>query len=192
MPQWCSWCTAMWLLASPFLVAHLCSVSLVLRFLPFSPILEASYIGETSRNLNTRVVGSFLHVGETGKNLNTRLTEHKWANNHIAVHHQLTNHDIDWVSAQCSTYSTNYFHWLTLESLYTNLEQMPLNRCQQLPAPYKRLIHDQNKTDKLTSNRPTKQHRPKNQPIWLTIDRSKPTNDWWPTLHKSFSQYHHG
>ena len=30
----------------------------------------------------------------------------------------------------------------------TNLEQTPVNRCQQLPAPYKRLIADNNKTDK--------------------------------------------
>ena len=35
-----------------------------------------------------------------------------------------------------------------LESWFTNLEQTPLNRCQQLPAPYKRLIADDNKTDK--------------------------------------------
>ena len=39
--------------------------------------------------------------------------------------------------------------WLTLESWFTNLERTPLNRCQQLPAPYKRLINDkQNKPDK--------------------------------------------
>ena len=101
------------------------------------------------------------YIGETGRNLNTRLTEHKRAtkngdaNNHIAVHHQLTNHNIDWDSAQCLTYSTNYFQRLTLESWYTNLEQTPLNRCQQLPAPYKRLIHDGNGTDKRTSNGPT-------------------------------------
>ena len=82
------------------------------------------------------------YIGETGRNLNTRLTEHKRAtkngeaNNHIAVHHQLTNHNIDWDSAQCLTYSTNYFQRLTLESSYTNLEQTPLYRCQQLPAPY--------------------------------------------------------
>ena len=56
---------------------------------------------------------------------------------------------------KCLTYSTNYFQRLTLESWYTNLEQTPLNRCQQLPAPYKRLIRDENKTDKRTSNRPT-------------------------------------
>ena len=83
------------------------------------------------------------YIGETGRNLNTRLTEHKQAtkngdaNNHIAVHHQLTNHNIDWDFAQCLTYSTNYFQRLTLESWYTNLEQTPLNRCQQLLAPYK-------------------------------------------------------
>ena len=101
------------------------------------------------------------YIGETGRNLNTRLSEHKRAtkngdaNNHIAVHHQLTNHNIDWDSAQCLTYSTNYFQRLTLESWYTNLKQTPLNRCQQLPAPYKRLIQDGNETDKRTSNRPT-------------------------------------
>ena len=83
----------------------------------------------------------------------TRLTEHKQAtrngdvNNHIAEHHRLTNHNIDWDAAQCVTYSTNYFQRLTLESWFTNLEQTPLNRCQQLPAPYKRLIHDINITN---------------------------------------------
>ena len=93
------------------------------------------------------------YIGETGKNLTTRLTEHKRAkrkrdvNNHIAEHHRLTNHTIDWDSAQCLTYSTNYFQRLTLESWFTNLEQTPLNRCQPLPAPYKRLIHDINITN---------------------------------------------
>ena len=39
----------------------------------------------------------------------------------------------------------------------------------------------------LTNNR-----RTSNRPIWLTKDGSKLTNDWSQTLHKSFSQYHHG
>ena len=88
------------------------------------------------------------YIGETGRNLTTRLTKHKRAtrkgdvNNHIAEHHWLTNHTIDWDSAQCLTYSTNYFQRLTLESWFTNLEQTSHNRCQPLPAPYKRLIHD--------------------------------------------------
>ncbi|PFX13060.1 hypothetical protein AWC38_SpisGene22892 [Stylophora pistillata] len=93
------------------------------------------------------------YIGETGRNFTTRLTEHRRAtrkgdvSNHIAEHHRLTNHNIDWDSAQCLTYSTDYFQRLTLESWFTNLEQTPLNRCQQLPAPYKRLIHDINITN---------------------------------------------
>ena len=76
-----------------------------------------------------------------------RQTEHKQATrncdakNHM-YNHQLTNHNIDWDSTQCLTYSVNYFQQLTLESWYPNLEQTSLNRCQQLPAPYKQLIHD--------------------------------------------------
>ena len=62
------------------------------------------------------------------------------ANNHIVLHHQLTNHNIDELVQQ-----------LTLESLYTNSEQTPLNICQPLRAPYKCLIHDVNETDKRTS-----------------------------------------
>ena len=45
------------------------------------------------------------YIGETGRNLNTRLTEHKRATkngdmrNHIAEHHRQTKHIIDWDSA---------------------------------------------------------------------------------------------
>ena len=81
------------------------------------------------------------YIGETGRNLSRRLTEHKRAtkngdvNNHIAEHHLKTKHQIDWDSATCITYSTDYYQRLTLESWFTNLEQTPLNRSQQLPAP---------------------------------------------------------
>ena len=76
------------------------------------------------------------YIGETGRNLNTRLTEHKRAtkngdiSNHIAEHHRLTKHKIDWDTAECVTYSTNYQQRLTLESWHTNLQQEPLKRCQ--------------------------------------------------------------
>ena len=53
-----------------------------------------------------------------------------------------TKHQIDWHSATCRTYSTDYYQRLTLESWFTNLEQTPLNRSQQLPASYKRLIDE--------------------------------------------------
>ena len=88
------------------------------------------------------------YIGETGRNLSMRLTEHKRAtrnsdvNNHIADHHLQTKHQIDWDSATCITYSTDYYQRLTLESWLTNLEQMTLNRSQQLPALYKRLIDE--------------------------------------------------
>ena len=39
-------------------------------------------------------------------------------------------------------YSTDYYQLLTLESWFTNLEQTPLNRRQQLPPPHKRLIDE--------------------------------------------------
>ena len=124
---------------------------------------------------------------ENGQNINTRLTEHIWAtgngdaNYHIAAHHQVTNHNIDLDSAQCLTYSTKHFQQLTLESFYTNLEQTPLNRCQQLPAPYKQLIHHGNKTDRLLTDQlnVTNNRRTSNQPIWLTKGGLKLTNDWW-------------
>ena len=48
------------------------------------------------------------------ENLKTRLTEHKRETkngdirNHISEHHRPTKHKIDWDSAECITYSTNY------------------------------------------------------------------------------------
>ena len=85
------------------------------------------------------------YIGETGRNLSTQLTGHKQAtkkgdvNNHIAEHHLQTKHRIDWDSATRITYSTDYCQRLTLKSWFTKLEQTPLNHSQQLPAPYKRL-----------------------------------------------------
>ena len=54
------------------------------------------------------------YTGETGRNLSTRLTDHKRAarngevNNHIADHFQ-TKHQTDWDTATCITYSTDYY-----------------------------------------------------------------------------------
>ena len=114
------------------------------------------------------------YFGETDRNLSTRLTEHKRAtrngdvNNHIAEHYLQTKHQIDWDSARCITHSTDYYQRLTLESWFTNLKQTSLNRSQQLPAPYKQLIDKikQNllrendwKTDNLTNNRRIEAHQ---------------------------------
>ena len=88
------------------------------------------------------------YFGENGINLGTPLTEHKRAtiasngdvNNHIAEHHLQAKNQIDWDSATCVTYCTDYYERLTSESWFSNLEQSSLNRRQQLPAPYKRLV----------------------------------------------------
>ena len=56
-----------------------------------------------------------IYIGETGRNLTTRLNEHKRAtkkgdlNNNIAQHHLKTSHNIDWDSSTCVTYSTDYY-----------------------------------------------------------------------------------
>ena len=74
--------------------------------------------------------GQATYIGETGRNLGTQLTEHRQVtrnsdvNNHIAEHHLQTKHQIDWDSATCITYSKDCWQRLTLESWFTNLEQM--------------------------------------------------------------------
>ena len=81
-------------------------------------------------------------IGETGRNLNKRRMEHKRENrngdlnNNVAEHHLQSKHRIDWDSAECVIYGTDYYQQLTLESWFTNLEQMPLNQRQQPPASY--------------------------------------------------------
>ena len=86
------------------------------------------------------------YIDETGRNLSTRLTKYKRAtrngdvNNQIAEHHLQKTHQINCDSTAYITYSTDYCQRLTLESCFTNLEETPMNRSQQLPAPYKWLI----------------------------------------------------
>ena len=82
------------------------------------------------------------YIGDTGGNLTTRITEHKRAtkkgalNSNIAEDHLKISHAIDWDSATCLTYTTDYYQRITLESWFTNLKQIALNRCQPLSAPY--------------------------------------------------------
>ena len=121
------------------------------------------------------------YIGETGRSLTTRPTEHKRAtrkgdvNNYIAEHHRLTNHTIYWDSAQCLTYSTNYFQRLTLESWFTNLEQTPSTGVNH----YRHHTNDSSTTLTLQTNRT---ERPN------FTNGSKPTNHDWPTPLESYSQ----
>ena len=65
-------------------------------------------------------------------------------------HFKLIHNDMKGVSARA--YNTNYFQRLTLESWFTSLQQTPLNRCQQVWAPYKWLIHAITKAGILTDH----------------------------------------
>ena len=73
----------------------------------------ANYISETSRNLNTSLTE------------NRRVLQNGDIDNNIAEHHLQTNHRIDWDSATCVTYNTNYYQRIILESWFTNLKQTP-------------------------------------------------------------------
>ena len=71
-------------------------------------------------------------IYENGRNLNIRLAEHKRATKMVIS--TTTYEPQNQLETKFVKYRTNYSQWLTLESWFTNLEQTPLNRCQQLPA----------------------------------------------------------
>ena len=111
---------------------------------------QATYIGETARNLGMRLTG------------HKRATRNGDVNNDVASDHLQTTHQIDWDSATCITYSTDCYQRLTLERWFINIEQTPLNGSQQLPGPYKGLIEGLNQnlarendwtTDDFTNNK---------------------------------------
>ena len=102
--------------------------------------------------------GSFDSLQDQTDYSNNVLTKNNWRNGHvnnqIAENYLQTKHQIDCDSATCITYSTDYYQRLSFECWFNNnLEQTPLNRSQQLPAPYKRLIDEieQNYTTSLHS-----------------------------------------
>ena len=61
-------------------------------------------------------------------------------NSHIADHHLQRKLQIDWASATCLTYFTDYYR-LTLESWLLTWNKMPLNCSQHVPALYKWLTY---------------------------------------------------
>ena len=87
---------------------------------------QASNISETSRNLNIRT--------QTGDEKWWSQQSHCWT----PFTHELQN----WLGL-CRMRYLQYGQLQTTPSrnLYTNLEQTPLNRCQQLPAAYKWVVN---------------------------------------------------
>ena len=80
--------------------------------------------------------------------LTEQTSDRKWWCQQSHCWTPLTNdHPIDWDSAKYMTYSTaDYYQRLRRRAYYLNLEQTPLNRSQQLPAPYKRLSDELKQT----------------------------------------------
>ena len=100
--------------------------------------------------------------------LNTNEPREMVVNNHVAVHHQLTNHNIDWDSAQClTTVQTIFNDWLWKAGTLTYNKPLltDVNNCRHLT---KDLSATKTKpTDRLTL---TNNRRTKNRPIRLTKD----------------------
>ena len=93
------------------------------------------------------------YIGETGSNLCTRSTDRKqtsdeeWRRQQSQCWTPFTDETSNWLGLydlyyDSITYSTDYDQRRSLESWFTNLEQTPLNRSEQLPAPNKRLIDE--------------------------------------------------
>ena len=111
---------------------------------------HAFYIGETGRNLSTPVTDRI----QTSDEEWWRQQSHCWT--------PFTDETSNWLGLwTCTTYSTDYYQRLALQSWVTNLEQTPRNRSQQLQAPNKRLIDETKESYERTTEEQT---------IWLTID----------------------
>ena len=102
-----------------------CNIDIRVAHKPITTLRQLLTMLKTRTNLTTDKVQYIRsngcdcqasYIGETGRNLNMRLTEHKRAtkngdvSNYIAEHHLPTNHRIDWDSAECVTYSTQTTH----------------------------------------------------------------------------------
>ena len=116
------------------------------------------------------------YVGETGRNLNTRLTEHRRATknvdnkNNIAEHHLQTDHRIDWDSAECISFSTDYYQRLTLESWFTN------ERHSTDANNYRHHTNDELTTNKTNlTDRQTKLTTTNQSPHQITTRPNEPT-----------------
>ena len=109
------------------------------------------------------------YIGETGWKLKTRVSEHKRATkngdirNHISEHHQLTIYKIDWDCVECVTHKLP-----TTTDIRNLVHKLRTKTSQQLPAPYKRLIHDL-KRNRQTNNRRIENNSNSNRLITTTF-----------------------
>lgn len=101
------------------------------------------------------------YIGETGRNLNVRLTEHKRAtrngdinNQHMlsTIDKQTTHSTGTLLNASLTVLTTaNYHQRIALESWFTNLEQTRLNCCHNFPRLTNDLLMISTTIDKPTN-----------------------------------------
>ena len=91
----------------------------------------------------------FVYIGQTKRNLNTRLREHQRAirqqkpeNSAHCEHVMETDHLIGWSNARILKVETNYFKRLTAESWFIHSHPKVLNRSdgESLPVIYRSLL----------------------------------------------------
>ena len=91
----------------------------------------------------------FVYIGQTKRNLNTRLKEHQRAikqqkpeNSALCEHVMETDHLIGWSNARILKVETNYFKRLTAESWFIHSYPKVLNRSdgESLPVIYRSLL----------------------------------------------------
>ena len=99
----------------------------------YQPQEQSGTKGQTGSGIQDQMLHCpATYIGETGRNLNTRLTEQRRATknddnkNNISENNLQKDHKIDWDSVKCILFSTNYYRRLTLESWFTNaIQPMP-------------------------------------------------------------------
>ena len=67
-------------------------------------------------------------------------------NNHIAEHHLQTKHQIDWDSATCITYSTDYHQRLTLTLKMTTAQVVETSVTVNNNSPVQDYVYPDNQT----------------------------------------------
>ncbi len=82
------------------------------------------------------------YVGETGRTLECRIKEHKRSvanqdkSNKIAVHHMLTQHQMNWEGATSLEFVPGFNERMFLESWYTKSDSNSINICGDMPGAY--------------------------------------------------------
>ncbi len=86
------------------------------------------------------------YVSETGRTLECRIKEHKCSvvyqdkSNKLAVHHMLTQHQMNWEAATSLEFASGFNERMFLESWHIKSDSNSINICCDMPGAYYSLI----------------------------------------------------